>query len=68
MNKGDENVMKVDFLKVVCVDESNPFGYEVLEDSNQKDLESVHEFVLENFSKHEGAKWLLYPCSLAVKE
>ena len=51
------------FFKVVCIDEDNPFEYQVLEDSNHSDLESVHEFVAQNFEKHKGAKWILLPYS-----
>ena len=51
------------FFKVVCIDENNPFEYQILEDSNHSDLESVHEFVTQKFEKHQGAKWILLPCS-----
>ena len=37
---------------MVCIDEDNPFEYQVLEDSNHSDLESVHEFVAQNFEKY----------------
>lgn len=51
------------FFKVVCIDENNPFEYQILEDVNCNDLESVHEFVLQKLEKYKGAKWILLPCS-----
>lgn len=51
------------FFKVVCIDENNPLEYQVLEDSNCNNLESVHEFVTQKLEKHKGAKWILLPYS-----
>ena len=51
------------FFKVVCIDENNPLEYRILEYFNCNDLESVHEFVTQKLKKHQGAKWILLPCS-----
>lgn len=50
------------FVKLVCIDESDPFEYRILEDVNKGSLDEVHAFVQENFDKHYGAKWILLPC------
>ena len=54
------------FFKVVCVDESDPMEYKILEDVNRKNLNEVHDFVQQKINKHIGAKWLLLPCSYKV--
>lgn len=33
------------FFKLVCVDETNPLAYEVLEDVNMRTLDEVHRYV-----------------------
>lgn len=51
------------FFKLVCIDESNPIEYDVLEDVNIENLENVHEYVREHIQKHtpEHSKWMLIP-------
>ena len=56
--------MEKQFFKLVCVDENNPFEYEVLEDVNKGTLEEVHSYVKQNIHKHKNAKWLLLPCEI----
>ena len=50
-------------FKLVCVDETNPLEYEVLEDVNAKDLDEVHKQISEKICKHNIAttKWMLLP-------
>lgn len=55
--------MEKQFFKLVCVDENNPFEYEVLEDVNKGTLEEVHSYVKQNIHKHKSAKWTLIPYS-----
>lgn len=49
------------FFKVICVDDSDPMEYHVLEDVNRGNLDEVHEFVTQRYHKHIGAKWMLIP-------
>lgn len=51
------------YFKLVCVDEQDPFGYNVLEDVNLSDLEEVHKYVEEHIINHtpERIKWMLIP-------
>lgn len=49
------------FFKVVCVNDSNPMEYQVLEDVNRGNLDEVHEFVTQMYEKHIGSKWMLIP-------
>ena len=51
------------FFSKIQQGDTASFEYQVLEDSNHSDLESVHEFVAQNFEKHKGAKWILLPYS-----
>ena len=52
---------KGNFFKVVCVDEDDPFEYQILEDVNRGTIEEVHEFVKEKVTLHPNAKWILLP-------
>lgn len=52
-----------EFLKIVCVDESDPLEYKILEDANRSSLQEVHEFISSRYDKHKGARWIMYPCS-----
>lgn len=49
------------FLRVICIDENDPFGYRVLEDENRGSLDEVNEFLKEKLPLHRGARWLLLP-------
>jgi hypothetical protein len=53
--------MEREFFRIVCIDESDPMEYKILEDSNKGDLDEVHNFVKENYEKHkkQGVRWLL---------
>lgn len=63
-----EKVMSVEseFLKIVCIDESDPLEYKVLEDANRSNLQEVHEFIAARYEKHKGARWIMYPCSCSI--
>ena len=54
------------FFKLVCIDESDPMEYKILEDVNRGTLDEIHEFVSRKMNKHIGAKWLLLPCSYKI--
>ena len=58
--------IEVEFYKLVCVDDNNPFEYAVLEDVNCADINKVHDFIIHNIHKHRRAKWMLIPCTCAV--
>lgn len=51
------------YFKLVCVDEQNPLGYQVLEDVNLESLNDVHNYVEEHMLNHapESIKWMLIP-------
>lgn len=51
------------FFKLVCVDETNPLEYEVLEDVNVGCLDDVHKFVTEHIGNYQPdkTKWMLLP-------
>lgn len=49
------------FFKLVCIDESDPLEYLVLEDVNKKTLEDIHKFVKEHINEHPECKWILLP-------
>ncbi len=51
------------YFKLVCVDEQNVFAYDVLEDENFKDLNSVHKYIDDHIKLHtpETSKWMLIP-------
>ena len=51
------------YFKLVCVNDSDPFEFSVLEDRNVGSLEDAHKFVTENFHKYIGkhGKWILIP-------
>lgn len=59
--------MEQEFLKIVCVDESDPMEYHVLEDVNRGSLQEVHEFIKERYEKHKGAKWIMLPYICKIK-
>ena len=51
------------YFKLVCVDETNPLEYEILEDMNIGSLDDVHRFVKEHIKDHQPdrTKWMLLP-------
>ena len=53
--------MEQKFLKIVCIDESDPMEYRILEEANRGNLQEVHEFIKERYDKHKGAKWMMLP-------
>lgn len=52
---------EVNFIKVVCVDEDDPFEYKVLEDANRGTIEEVCAFIKEKMDLYPNAKWMLLP-------
>ena len=60
--------MEKQFFKLVCLNEDNPFEYEVLEDVNRGTLDEVHDFVKENIHKYDSAKWILIPHSMKMEK
>lgn len=55
--------MKNHYFKLVCVNEGNPFEYEILEDVNVSDLDEVHNIVKNKFPQYidMNVKWILLP-------
>ena len=53
--------MQKPFFKILCIDESDPFEFQVLEDVNCGNLEEVYDFLVEKMPLHDDAKWLLLP-------
>lgn len=51
------------YFRLVCVNDTDPIEFCVLEDKNVKTLEEAHDFVLKNINKHisQKTKWLLIP-------
>ena len=51
------------YYKLVCVDETNPMGYRVLNDENFDSLDAVHEFVQRHINEYipNLVKWMLMP-------
>ena len=52
------------YFKLVCVNENNPFEYEVLEDANLSTLDDVYKYVSSHINGHgnpELTKWMLLP-------
>ena len=43
--------MSKPYFKIICVDESDPFEFQVLEDVNRGTIDEVHEFVKEKLSE-----------------
>lgn len=60
--------MEKDFIKVVCIDESDPLEYKVLEDKNVGSLNELFQFLDRNYSKHSdiGLRWLLLPSKVTI--
>lgn len=60
--------MEYDYLRLVCVDEGDPFEYKILEDTNKSSLTEVHNFLDENYQKHHGSgvKWILFPATAII--
>lgn len=58
--------MEKQFFKLVCLNEDNPFEYEVVEDVNRGTLDEVHDFVKKNIHKHKSAKWMLIPYNCKI--
>ena len=51
------------YYKLVCIDDTNPLGLQILEDKNFDTLESVHDYVTKHLEDHipELSKWALMP-------
>lgn len=61
--------MEKDFIKVVCIDESDPLEYKVLEDRNVGSLNELFQFLNSKYSKHTevGIRWLLLPSKVTIQ-
>ena len=60
--------MDKEFFRIICIDESDPLEYKILEDSNKGSSREVHRFVDEKFHKHNrsGVRWLLLPGTVSI--
>ncbi len=60
--------MERNFVRVICVDESDPMEYKILEDVNKGTLDEVHTFLEETYYKHigSGIRWLLLPAIVTI--
>ena len=60
--------MEKEFIRIVCIDESDPLEYKILEDSNKGNLDEVHTFLNERYSKYKGTgiRWLLLPATVTI--
>lgn len=54
--------MKTSF-KLVCIDDSSPFEFQVLDDTNKGSLDEIFAHLKENIGNYniENCKWLLLP-------
>lgn len=50
-------------FKLVCIDDSSPYKFKVLDDVNKRSLEEVYRYLEDNFEKYDiqTCKWLLMP-------
>ena len=55
--------MKNHAFKLVCIDDSSPFEFAVVDDVNRSTLTEIHEYLLENASRYDlnSCKFLLLP-------
>lgn len=60
--------MEKDFIKVVCIDESDPLEYKVLEDKNVGSLNELHQFLDKKYPQYidNGIRWLLLPSKVTI--
>jgi hypothetical protein len=60
--------MEKDFIKVVCIDESDPLEYKVLEDKNVGSLKELFQFLDKKYPQHieNGIRWLLLPSKITI--
>ena len=60
--------MEKDFIKVVCIDESDPLEYKVLEDKNVGNLNELFQFLDSKYPQHikNGIRWLLLPSKVTI--
>lgn len=60
--------MTKEYFRVICIDESDPLEYKIVEDVNKGSLDDVHKFLDENYEKHHGngIRWLLLPATIVV--
>ena len=51
------------YFKVVCIDDTNPLEFMVIEDKNLGTLDDVHNFISERILQNDPtrAKWILLP-------
>ena len=60
--------MTTEFIRIICIDESDPLEYRILEDSNKGSVDEVNIFLKDNYSKHKGVgiRWLLLPATVTI--
>ena len=60
--------MKRNYVRIVCIDESDPIEYKILEDVNRGTIEDVNSFLKESVSQHvgNGIRWLLLPATVTM--
>ena len=60
--------MQKEFIRIICIDESDPMEYKILEDSNKGNLDEIHSFLEKNYTKHKGVgiRWLLLPATVTI--
>ena len=48
------------FFKVVCIDENNPFEYQVLLDKNFNSINNALDFIRNNYCEYnQNVKWVI---------
>lgn len=59
---------EINFIRVVCVDEGDPFEYRVLEDTNRNNMDEVFDLIKQKQGKYKGAgiKWILMPSTATI--
>lgn len=55
-------------FKLVCIDDSSPLEFVVLDDVNRSTLTEIHEYMMANAGKYDlnSCKWLLLPIHKTV--
>lgn len=55
-------------FKLVCIDDSSPLEFVVLDDVNRSTLTDIHEYLLQNMSRYDldSCKFLLLPIHKTV--
>lgn len=50
-------------FKLVCFDDSSPYGFKVLDDVNKKSFQDICKYLEDNIEKYDiqTCKWLILP-------